>query len=174
MSRLTSGIRLSTVLAFLVLGSSRTVNSQVLYGSLTGNVTDPSGAAIPDVKVEALNTSTGVSRVANTDNGGSYSFNDLQPGIYRITYSAASFRTVVQENVQITTNNLRRLDMQLAVAQVSEAITVSGTAVALQTDRADVNVQIQQAQITNLPFTGNSGRNWQGALQGGPRFLSAR
>ena len=97
-------------------------------------------------------------------------FNDLQAGVYRITYSAVSFRTLIQENIEIATNSVRRLDTKLEVAQVTEAITVSGTAIALQTDRADVNVQIQQQQIANLPFTGNAGRNWQALYKTVPGF----
>ncbi|HTM47888.1 MAG TPA: TonB-dependent receptor [Bryobacteraceae bacterium] len=144
--------------------------AQVLYGSLTGNVTDPTGAAVPMVKVEALNAATGISRAATSDAGGSYSFNDLQPGVYKITFSAPSFRTVVQENVQILANNLRRVDSQLAVAQVSETITISGMAEALQTDRSDVNHQIRSVQLSNLPFTGNAGRNWQALYKIIPGF----
>jgi len=145
-------------------------NAQVLYGSLTGNVTDATGAAVPNVKVEAVNTGTGISRVATTDSAGSYSFNDLQAGAYKVTFTAASFRTVVQEGVQILSNSTRRSDLQLQVAQVSDTITVSGAAAVLQTDRSDINLQVQQTQISNLPFTGNAGRNWQALYKILPGF----
>jgi hypothetical protein len=164
-----SRFSLLSVCAFALL-CSPDARAQVLYGSLTGNVTDPSGGAVPAVKIEALNAATGISRAATSDSAGSYSFNDLQPGIYKITFSAPSFRTVVQENVQILANNLRRLDSQLSVAQVSETITISGEALALQTDRADVNHQIRATQIANLPFTGNAGRNWQALYKIIPGF----
>ena len=141
------------VLATFVASSSS--NAQVLYGSLTGNVVDSSGAAVPSVKVEALNTGTGVSRATATDAAGSYSFNDLQPGTYKVSYNVAAFRSVVHEGINIAANNVLRLDVQLEVAQVTEAITVAGAATVLQTDRSDLNFQIQQSQITNLPFTGN-------------------
>jgi len=157
-------------LLMIVLLAPHALRAQVLYGSLTGNVTDPSGAAVPDVKVEALNSGTGVARVALTDSAGSYSFNDLQPGNYKITLSAPAFRSVVQESVQILANNIRRNDLQLQVAQVTEAITVTGALTVLQTDRSDVNIQIQQSQITNLPFTGNAGRNFQALYKIIPGF----
>jgi hypothetical protein len=170
MSRRLWGATTALVVILALLTLHNDANAQVLYGSLTGNVTDPSSAAVPNVKVEALNTATGISRAAVTDDSGNYSFNDLQAGIYKITYSAPSFRTVVQEGVQIVANNIRRLDTQLSVAQVSEAITVSGAVIALQTDRADVNVEIQRSQIANLPFTGNAGRNWQALYKIIPGF----
>lgn len=160
----------SFLLAALLVATSSRSSAQVLYGSLTGNVSDPSGAAVPDVKVEALNTGTGVSRTSVTDGSGSYAFNDLQPGTYKISWTATAFRPVVQENVQILANNIRRADVQLNVAQVSEAVTVSGAALVLQTDRADVNFQLQQSQISNLPFTGNAGRNWQALYKILPGF----
>jgi hypothetical protein len=170
MSRTSIKVTGALFVALSLLVGARAARAQVLYGSLTGNVTDPSGAPVPHVKVEALNPGTGAMRTATTDEGGSYSFNDLQPGLFKMTYSAPSFRTVLHENVQIATNNLRRLDVQLAVAQVSEAITVSGEALTLQTDRSDVNIQIQQTQIANLPFTGNAGRNWQALYKIVPGF----
>src|SRR5689334_7408624 len=74
-------------------------HAQVLYGSLTGNVTDPSSAAIPGAKVEVLNAGTGIAKQVTTDNRGVFLYTDLQPGSYKITVSAPSFRTVVQENL---------------------------------------------------------------------------
>ena len=156
------------VFAVFVAGSNS--NAQVLYGSLTGNVTDSSGAAVPSVKVEALNTGTGVSRSTTSDDAGSYSFNDLQPGTYKVSYNVTAFRGVVHESITIVANNIRRLDVQLEVAQVTEAITVASSATVLQTDRSDVNFQIQQTQIANLPFTGNAGRNWQALYKILPGF----
>ena len=66
---------------------------QVLYGSLTGNVTDSSAAPLPAAKVEVFNASNGVSKQTTTDDRGVYSFNDLQPGVYRI--SSGSFSTLI-------------------------------------------------------------------------------
>ena len=67
------------------------VEAQTLYGSLTGNLTDSSGAAVLNAKVEVLNTGTGVLKTAQTDERGAYLFNDLQPGTYKVTFSAPSF-----------------------------------------------------------------------------------
>lgn len=158
------------VLAALIAAGAQPVRAQVLYGSLTGNVTDSSGAAVPGVKVEALNTRTGILRAVTTESTGSYSFNDLQGGVYKVTFAAPAFRTLIQENVEILTNSVRRVDATMQVAQVTEAITVSAGAIAMQTDRAEVNHQIQQTQMANLPFTGNAGRNWQALYKILPGF----
>jgi hypothetical protein len=162
-------VTLGGVLVVFILAVAP-ASAQVLYGTLTGNVTDPSGAAVLDVRVEALNSGTGVARATLTDSTGSYLFNDLQAGAYKITFSAPAFRTLIQENVQILANNVRRADVQLQVAQITEAITVSAAVTVLQTDRADVNNQIQRTQITNLPFTGNAGRNFQSLYKLIPGF----
>ncbi len=101
----------------LLLGlflSPRTTNAQVLYGSLTGNVTDPSKASVPSSHVEALNIKTGVVRGAATDASGIYLFRELQPGIYKVTASAPNFGTNVIENVRVDANTETRVDAQLA------------------------------------------------------------
>jgi len=100
----------SALLAML-LGAPFTLQAQVLYGSLTGNVSDPAGAAIPGVKVEAVNLATGVVKPATTDERGAYLMSDLQTGTYKVTLSAVSFGTVVQDNVRVDGNTVRRLDV---------------------------------------------------------------
>src|SRR5215471_17622843 len=83
------------------------VNSQVLYGTLTGNVTDPTGAAVPAVHVEATNVGTNVKRETTTDDGGVYRFTDLAPGLYQVSVTAQSFSPFAETNVQVQANDVR-------------------------------------------------------------------
>src|SRR5580704_16929341 len=127
-------------------------NAQVLYGSLTGNVTDPSKASVPSSRVEALNVKTGVLREAATDASGIYLFRELQPGIYKVTASASNFGTRVVENVSVDANTETRVDVQLALAKQTSTVTVTGAAPLLQTDRADVHSELESTDIQNLPI----------------------
>jgi outer membrane receptor protein involved in Fe transport len=138
----------------------------VLYGSLTGNVTDSAGAAVPGATVSAVNTGTNVSRETTTNEEGIYQFSDLLPGVYKVTISGTGFTTSVSEGVNIEVNNVRRMDMPLQPGGVSDTITVNAdTATALQTDRADVNVTQSARQINDLPIAGSAGRNYQSLMQ---------
>ena len=125
--------------------------AQVLYGSLTGTVTDPAGALVSGAKVAALNTDTGINKEMMTDEHGGYLFTDLQPGTYKVTITAASFGAFVQQGLRIDANGEQRADVQLRLANVNQSVTVDATVVGLQTDRADVNAQLQSSQITQLP-----------------------
>src|SRR5689334_2539398 len=122
------------------------LNAQVLYGSITGNVTDKTGLPIPVARVEALNTDTGSAKQTNVDQHGAFMFNDLQPGTYKVTISAASFGTNVQSNIQLDANTARRVDVSLEVSQVSQSVTVDASAVTLQADRVEVNTQISDRE----------------------------
>ncbi|HEX6739598.1 MAG TPA: carboxypeptidase-like regulatory domain-containing protein, partial [Vicinamibacteria bacterium] len=113
---------------------------QVLYGSLTGNVTDQSGAVVAGAVIEALSLGTGVARTAATDARGVYAFSDLLPGAYDVSIQAPSFRTVVHKAVRVDSNAVRRVDAQLEVSAVAEAVEVTAQTAPLQTDRADVHV----------------------------------
>src|SRR5580704_6178033 len=132
---------------------------QVLYGTLTGTVTDASGAPVPSAKVAAVDVGTGVAKQTTTDDRGNYIFTDLTPGTYKVTISAPSFRTVVEEGARLDANIVRRLDTQLQVSSVEQTLTVAAEAVALQTDRADVSQQLQSQQLSDLPEAGT--RNFQ-------------
>ena len=134
--------------------------AQVLYGSLVGNVTDSDGAAIPGAKVEITNVATGVVTTISTDDRGAYSVHDLQIGVYKVSISRASFKTTENHNLRIEANKTYRFDAQLEVGGVEETVLIAATQdVALQTDRADVNVTKTEREINNLPLFGSLGRN---------------
>ena len=137
------------------------IEAQTLYGSLTGNIGDSSGAAIAGAKIEAVNQGTSTTKIATTDERGVYQFSDLQPGTYRITISAPSFGNRVQDGVVITANTIVRLDTNLSVSSVTETVEINASSVGLQTDRADINNQLHATEITDLPLINSQGRNFQ-------------
>ncbi|HKQ74427.1 MAG TPA: TonB-dependent receptor [Blastocatellia bacterium] len=158
------------MLMFLALTLPLGADAQILYGSLTGNVTDPTGAVVAGAKVEALNIGTGASNVVATDERGAYLFNNLQAGVYKVIITAQTFKALAQDNIRIDANATRRLDAQLLVGDVTAVIQVTAGAEALQTDRADVNTQLQASQIANLPITSSAGRNFQALYRIIPGF----
>ncbi len=148
-----------TLAAVLVLAPCS--NAQVLYGSLTGNVTDTTDRSVPNARIEALNVATGIVRQVVTDDRGGFLISDLQQGVYKVTITAPSFGTVIEQGVTVDANTVRRVDARMQVAQVNQSVTVDATAVSLQTDRADVSAEIRPAQLTELPTNSNAIRNFQ-------------
>jgi len=167
------GMAGALILTLTSLALPDTTHAQVLYGSLTGNVTDQAGAAVAGAKVEALNLATNVTKETTANESGVYQFNDLQPGVYQVTITAASFQTLVQKDVRVEANQVRRLDSPLQAGAVTGTIEVTASAAALQTDRADVNVGITERQINNLPLTGSLGRNYQSLISLVPGSVNA-
>ena len=158
----------------VVMATSQSTNAQVLYGSLTGNVTDPKGSSVPGAKVEVVNISTGDSKNVTTDERGGYTFNSLQVGVYKLTIALSSFKTLINDEITIEANKLYRFDGQLEVGEVRETVVVTSDAgPPLQTDRADVNITQTTRQVNDLPLTGSLGRNYQSLMQLVPGALSA-
>jgi len=164
----------STILALFFAACSLTpvpASAQVLYGSLTGNVTDKSGGAVANAKVEALDVSTNVARQAATDERGSFLVQDIQAGTYKVTISAPGFANTVANDVQVVENTVRRVDLQLEVASVGQTVNVAADVTVLQTDRADVNHQISGVEVTDLPTAGTNGsRNFESVFITVPGF----
>src|SRR5262245_20121425 len=122
--------------------------AQVLYGSLVGNVTDPNGAAVSGAKVELTNLATGDVSTVMTDDRGAYAINDLQVGVYKVSISRSSFKTSLKEGVRIDANKTYRFDAQLEIGGLQETVLITATQdVALQTDRADVNITKTDREI---------------------------
>ena len=156
-------VRCAAVL--LVLAAACSVgHAQVLYGSLTGNVTDPTDAAIPGARVEVLNAGTGVSRQAETDGRGGYLFSNLQLGSYKITVESKGFQTTIMDNVTVNANEVRRVDFRVQIAQAIQTVEVAANAAVLQTDKSDVRHEITAQQVEELPYNGGEGKNFQSLL----------
>src|ERR1017187_772078 len=104
--------RIFTVLSLLLSSFVLpfTAPAQVLYGSLTGNVTDKTGAAVPNAKVEVTNIGTGIAKQTATDDRGVFLIQDVQAGIYKLTIGAPAFASTVESGVQVEENTTRRVD----------------------------------------------------------------
>lgn len=133
--------------------------TQVLYGSVVGTVSDPTGAVVPNATVTLTSKDTGVAREAKSDEGGRYSFVNVLPGKYDVKVTAPGFRTLSQTDIEVNPGEVARFDTRLDVGQMSEQVTVEANAVALQTDKADTHTTIESQQITSLPLA--SYRNYQ-------------
>jgi hypothetical protein len=136
--------------------------AQVLYGTLTGTITDASHAAVPSAPVTVLNQGTGATRTTTVNSQGEYTIQDLQPGTYSvIVEQTAGFSKFTQKNIAINANQQVRVDVTLQLSSVSTEVTVNSAAPTLQTESAEVNHSISQAQVAELPLTSTQGRNFQ-------------
>lgn len=150
----------ATILS-LVMVWTPSAAAQVLYGSLTGTVTDASDAAVPDAQVTALEVSKGISNQVSTDTAGVYRFTNILPGTYKITVSAPSFAPHVTDNVRVDANTTQRLDAKIGAGTVTQTVEVTAAQALLQTDRSDVQTQLTQTQLQNLPAVSSEGKNFQ-------------
>ena len=165
------GLLAGVLPALLLVAAARPANAQVLYGSVVGTVTDPSGAVIPGAAVTLTSKQIGVNRSDKTDEGGRYSFVNVLPGTYDVSVGATGFRTFVAQALDVTPNTIHRIDSKLEVGQIADQVTVEGTAVALQTEKADTHTEITSAAITSLPIGGY--RNYQTLINLVPGALPA-
>ena len=136
-------------------------SAQVLYGTLTGNVTDPNGAVVEGAHVTAVSPQTGFTRNSTTNGSGIYQFSDLQPGTYTLTVDAPGFTQFRQQNITVNVNQTARIDAQIGVQQVATTVQVSSAPPQLQTDTAVVQTNISSQQLEQLPTTSSTGRNFQ-------------
>src|SRR5829696_3356642 len=125
------------VLAVLLICAPATT-AQVLYGSIVGNVTDSTGAAVPGATVTIEQTETKLTRELVTDTAGVYHFTAVPSGTYTITVTMTGFRKFDRANVPVSLNSTARVDVKLEVGQLTESVSVSAESPILQTDRAEV------------------------------------
>jgi len=152
-------------IAFLTsaaIPSSR-AKAQVLYGSLQGNVTDSSSAALTSAMVKATNSETAQTRETTTNASGGYIFPDLIAGTYTLTVTAQGFQTVIQNGIALSANDTLREDVQLKISGTSQQVVVTGTPPPLQTDSPEVKSDIEAETLASLPIP--VGRDYQNSLR---------
>jgi hypothetical protein len=143
----------------IVLVASLPCHAQLLQGTINGNVTDPSGAAVAGATVRVTNDATAVGREVTTNTSGEYTLPTLPPGTYDLTVSASGFNPFSQKGIVVRGNEVTRANAGLAVGQVTQDITVSAASATLQTDKADVHTDLTTRSLNDLPTP--LGRNYQ-------------
>jgi len=144
------------------------LTAQVLYGSIVGNVTDNTGAALPGATVTITHVQTNTTREAITDGTGSYRFPTLQPGAYTVSVAMPGFSNATRSDVNVTINSISRINVALQIGQLSETVNVEASARILQTDRAEVRAELNARELTELPVP--LGRNYQNLFKVIPGF----
>ncbi len=146
----------------LLCAINENAQAQVLYGSVIGNIQDASGAAIPGATVTITEKGTNLQRETLTSESGSYTFPNVPAGTYSVKVSLAGFKESVKTDVPVTVNNISRVDVTLEVGEISNVITVAAETARLQTDTADLHVDLNSREITTLPLTNY--RNYQSLI----------
>ncbi|MDQ3754874.1 MAG: TonB-dependent receptor [Acidobacteriota bacterium] len=131
-------------------------SAQVNNASLTGLVTDSTGAVIPNASVTVKNKATDVEGSATTDSSGYYTFASLPVGAYAVTVELQGFKKAVHESINLEVGQKARLDTVLEVGAVSESVVVASTTL-LTTQEATTGGVIENRMVAELPL---SGRNW--------------
>ena len=144
------------LLTLFVMLTSIAAFAQNSHGSITGQVTDPSGAAVPKAKVTVTNTDTGaISKVATTAKG-YYTAAELSPGPYKITVEAPGFKTSAREGLQIETQQNATVDLKLTVGETSETVSVTADTSLIDTADATTGQVLTTQEVQDLPNNGRS------------------
>jgi hypothetical protein len=136
-------------------------------GALTGTVTDPTGAVVPNVTVTVTNADTGQARAVTTDAAGTFKVGLLPPGSYQVKFEASGFATIEVPSVAITVTETNVLDRRLQVGTQAQEVTVKGGDVEnVQTSNATVGTVMTATTVTDLPLTTRNYTNLLGLSAG--------
>ena len=144
------------VFAFLFICSLVVPASAQTTATITGMVTDSSGAAIPGCPITVMNELTGLTWNTLTLEDGSYLVPLLPSGSYRVDASKSGFKTTVRQNVSLSVQQTVRVDLQMVVGEVSDSVTVSEFAPLVDTRQASLGTIMDSRRMTEIPLNGRS------------------
>jgi hypothetical protein len=139
-------------LAFLCLSSSVMAQD----ATIVGTVTDPSGAAVPNVKITLTNLETGLVHTAVTSDSGQYVLPELKIGHYDAKAEAAGFKIAEQKGVVLQVGDRARIDFQMQLGGAQETVTVEANAIRVQSDSGEQSNVITGQQISQIAVAGRS------------------
>ena len=140
-------------------------------GAITGVVTDPSGAPVPNASIIALHLGTHTSHPATTNASGNYTLTNVPIGEYEITASLSGFKSIVQKGVHLDADITAAVNIQLQIGASQESITVSAAPPPLQTDSGELSNLVTGAQVSELSL---NGRNFSQFLSLSPGVASTQ
>ena len=138
---------------FLVF-TPRTSAQGETTSAIVGQVSDPTGAAIPGAAVTITNQETGLKRIAKSDDAGQFNFPQLKPGTYSVKVEAAGFASQQNDNVVSGLGQKQTVNFTLKVAQSNQTVEVSGTVPLINPGNANTSTNLSARALANLPNPG--------------------
>src|SRR2546422_9627833 len=153
MSRRSLTVALSVA---FVLSTCSFLQGQSTYGSITGSVTDPSGAAITDAQVTLTNLGTAEKRTQATGPDGLYTFVNLIPGNYKVEVEKSGFKHITRTPVVVEVQQSAKIDVTLPVGQANETVEVTAETPLLQSETSSLGQVVEQRKANELPLNGRN------------------
>ena len=139
-------------LLFALAGFASIATAQIGTATITGRVTDPSGAVIPNVSVTVVQTDTNFKFTSVTNDGGLFRVQSLQPGPYRVTFEAGGFKRLIRENIDLHVGDVLPVDTAMQVGNVSESVEVTAAAALLETETSATGALVGGEVLHKLPL----------------------
>ena len=130
--------------------------SQTITGSITGSVTDPTGAIIPNAGVTAINVDTNLTYPGPSNEAGIYNIRFLPIGNYRVEVTTQGFKKAVLGPFRVEVGQVARLDISLEVGDITQSVEISAIAPILQTESTQTGETISSNTATSLPLQGRN------------------
>lgn len=140
--------------AMIVIATPAIFAQSVVTGDVTGTVTDPSGAVVPDAAVTLKNVAEGTTVTTTTNATGGFRFALLKPGDYKLTVSQRGFKSLVQ-SVQVILGQVTTANLKLELGSQAETIEVTGAAPLIQTENANLTTTMSAKLVDLIPNSGN-------------------
>jgi hypothetical protein len=125
---------------------------QIGTSTMTGRVTDTTGAVVPNVAITIVHLATNFVAKTTTNDEGLYRALSLQPGTYRVTAEVQGFKKAVRENIELRTGDTLAVDISMQVGNVSESIEVQGGATLLETETSATGTVVSGTVLYDLPL----------------------
>lgn len=161
-------------IALLLLGVATACQGQGITGSITGTVSDPTGAAIPGATVTVLSAATNAVHTVTTSDVGSYTVTQLPPGQYTVTVTKANFKSYKQSAITLSIDQVAQINAELTVGGTDQTVEVTSAGPTIQTEDSSVGSVIDSQAIQNTPLNGRLGINGLVALAPGVQGVGAQ
>jgi Carboxypeptidase regulatory-like domain len=142
--------------ALLILCCYVPLASAQVTGSLSGSITDPSGAAVSAASVTARNLDTGISRATATDQTGRYRLSALPVGLYEVRVTTDGFAEAIRSGVRLAVGQDANVEVSLRIGQVTQQVKVTEDAPVVNLTTQDISGLVGEKQVKDLPLNGRS------------------
>ena len=163
-----AGLRQISALFFLLAGIAA---AQTDHGTITGTVTDPAKAVVPNAVVTATNLETGATFQTVATGTGNFTVPSLPAGTYNLTVEAPGFRKFIGQGVRVHVAQVQRLDVALEVGATTDSITVVAAAEQLKSESVEQSINVSGNRINSLPLNFGGGGGSIGAIRASLTFM---